>query len=198
MATFIHKLFRAERAKAGLALASAAVLSVFATAPARAQVKVGDLAPAFIAQAALAGETVPFSLEAALKRGPVVLFFYPKSFTSVCTEEAHLFAEAMADFTQAGASVVGISSDTIDTQRKFSSMECRDKFAVAADPELKVIKAYGVGFGLVGAILPFADRVTFVIAPDGRILSRVKSGDAAPHVEKSLAAVKAWRASAKP
>jgi peroxiredoxin len=197
MATFIHKLFRAERAKAGLALASAAVLSVFASAPARAQVRVGDMAPAFTAQAALAGEAVPFSLAAALKGGPVVLFFYPKSFTSVCTEEAHLFAEAMADFTQAGASVVGISSDTIDTQRKFSSMECRDRFAVAADPDLKVIKAYGVGFGLVGAILPFADRVSFVIAPDGRILSRVKSGDAAPHVEKSLAAVKAWKAGVK-
>ncbi len=197
MATFIHKLFRAERARAGLALASAAVLSVFASAPARAQVRVGDMAPAFTAQAALAGEAVPFSLAAALKGGPVVLFFYPKSFTSVCTEEAHLFAEAMADFTQAGASVVGISSDTIDTQRKFSSMECRDRFAVAADPDLKVIKAYGVGFGLVGAILPFADRVSFVIAPDGRILSRVKSGDAAPHVEKSLAAVKAWKAGVK-
>jgi peroxiredoxin len=197
MATFIHKFLRADRARAGLALASAAVLSLFAAAPARAQVKVGDMAPAFTAQAALAGESVPFSLEAALKSGPVVLFFYPKSFTSVCTEEAHLFAEAMADFTQAGAKVIGVSSDTIDTQRKFSSMECRDAFPVAADPEMKVIKAYGVGFGLVGAILPFADRVSFVIAPDGRILSRVKSGDAAPHVDTSLAAVKAWKAGVK-
>ena len=197
MATFIHTFFRAERARAGLALASAAVLSLFASAPARAQVKVGDLAPAFTAQAALAGETMPFSLDSALKSGPVVLFFYPKSFTSVCTEEAHLFAEAMADFTKAGAKVIGVSSDTIDTQRKFSSMECRDAFPVAADPEMKVIKAYGVGFGRVGAILPFADRISFVIAPDGKILSRVKSGDAAPHVEKSLAVVKAWKAGAK-
>jgi hypothetical protein len=84
----------------------------------------------------------------------------------------------------------------------FAGLELRDKGATAEALEKlrseKVIKAYGVGFGLVGAILPFADRVTFVIAPDGRILSRVKSGDAAPHVEKSLAAVKAWRASARP
>ncbi len=198
MARFFHTLFQTDRAKAGLALASAAVLSALGSTPARAQVKVGDTAPAFTAQAALAGESTPFTLGAALKNGPVVLFFYPKSFTSVCTEEAHLFAEAMDEFSKAGASVVGISSDTIDTQRKFSSMECRDKFAVAADPELKVIKAYGVGFGMVGAILPFADRVSFVIAPDGRILSRVKSSDAEPHVDKSLAAVKAWRASARP
>lgn len=116
-----------------------------------------------------------------------------EAFTSVCTEEAHLFAEAMPDFERAGASVIGVSSDTIETQRKFSSMECRDKFPVAADPDLKVIKAYDVGFGMVGAILPFADRVSFVIAPDGRILSRVKSSSAAPHVEQSLAAVKAWK-----
>jgi peroxiredoxin len=125
------------------------------------------------------------------------LFFYPQSFTSVCTEEAHLFAEAMDAFSQAGAKVIGVSSDTIATQRKFSSMECRDKFPVAADPELKVIKAYGVGFGVAGAILPFADRVSFVIAPDGNVLARVKSSSAQPHVEQSLAAVKAWAASAR-
>ena len=193
----LRRMLTTNLKRLGLPILSAAVLSLLAGAPAHAQLKVGDKAPGFTAEAALAGENVPFSLEAALKRGPVVLFFYPQSFTSVCTEEAHLFAEAMADFSKAGAQVIGVSSDKIDTQRKFSSMECRDKFPVAADPELKVIKAYGVGFGAMGAILPFADRVSFVIAPDGRILSRVKSSDAEPHVQKSLAAVQAWRAPAR-
>ena len=183
--------------RTGLPVLAAALISMVAGAPANAQVKVGQKAPDFTAEAALAGQTIRFSLAQALGKGPVVLFFYPQSFTSVCTEEAHLFAEAMDEFTQAGASVIGVSSDNIDTQRKFSSMECRDKFAVAADPQLKVIKAYDVAFGIAGAILPYADRVSFVIAPDGAILTRVKSSSAQPHVEKSLEAVKAWRASVK-
>lgn len=187
----------AARAARGAALVASTVLSLLAVNPADAQTRVGAIAPDFTADAALAGQTIRFSLHESLAKGPVVLFFYPQSFTSVCTEEAHLFAEAMDDFSKAGASVIGISSDGIDTQRKFSSMECRDKFPVAADPQLKVIKAYDVGFGIAGAILPYADRVSFVITPDGKILSRVKSGDAAPHVDKSLAAVKAWRAGAK-
>ncbi len=187
----------AARAGRALALLASTVLSLFAVDPAAAQTRVGEKAPDFSAEAALAGESIRFSLRDSLAKGPVVLFFYPQSFTSVCTEEAHLFAEAMDEFSQAGASVIGISSDGIETQRKFSSMACRDKFPVAADPQLKVIKAYDVGFGFAGAILPYADRVSFVIAPDGRILSRVKASDAAPHVDKSLAAVKAWRASVR-
>ena len=112
----------------------------------------------------------------------------------MCTEEAHLFAEAMNEFESFQASVIGISADKIETQREFSVSEFRDRFPVAADPDMKVIKAYQVAFGALGAVLPFADRVSFVIAPDGRILSQVKSSDAAPHVQKSLEAVRNWAA----
>jgi len=174
-----------------LAVAGHALLSLVAGQPAQAQM---THAPDFTLQAALGGKDMSFSLSQALKKGPVVVFFYPKSFTSVCTEEAHLFAEAMDEFEKNGASVIGISADNIETQRQFSASECRDRFPVAADPEMKVIKAYNVTFGGLGAVLPFSDRVSFVIAPDGRILSRVKSGDASPHVEKSLEAVKAFAA----
>jgi len=174
-----------------LAVAGHALLSLVAGQPAQAQM---THAPDFTLQAALGGKDISFSLSQALKRGPVVVFFYPKSFTSVCTQEAHLFAEAMDEFEKHGASVIGISADNIETQRQFSASECRDRFPVAADSDMKVIKAYQVTFGGLGAVLPFSDRVSFVIAPDGRILSRVKSGDASPHVEKSLEAVKAFAA----
>ena len=174
-----------------LAVAGHALLGLIFGQPALAQM---TRAPDFTLQAALGGKDMSFSLAQALKKGPVVIFFYPKSFTSVCTEEAHLFAEAMDEFEKHGASVIGISADKIETQREFSSSECRDRFPVAADPDMSVIKAYHVTFGGMGAILPFADRVSFVVAPDGSILSRVKSGEAAPHVQKSLEAVKAFSA----
>jgi len=100
-----------------------------------------------------------FTLSEALKRGPVVVYFYPKSFTSVCTEEAHLFAEAMSEFEALGSSVIGISTDTIETQREFSRMECRDKFPVAGDPDGNVVKAYNVlirieGVGIIATHNP--------------------------------------------
>ena len=108
----------------------------------------GTIAPAFSTKAALGGRDLTFTLAEALKKGPVVVYFYPKSFTSVCTEEANLFAEAMPEFERLGASVIGISTDTIETQREFSRMACRDKFPVAADPKGNVAKAYDVLVGL--------------------------------------------------
>lgn len=175
-----------------IALAAHAFLTLFLGSPAHAQLRIGQPAPDFTLAAALGGKDMSFSLAKSLKKGPVVVFFYPKSFTSVCTEEAHLFAEAMTEFESYQASVIGISADSIETQKQFSTSECRDRFPVAADPQMQVIKAYQVAFGALGAVLPFADRVSFVIAPDGKILSQVKSSDAAPHVQKSLEAVKAW------
>ena len=175
-----------------LAVTGHALLALLFSVPAHAQLKAGLPAPDFSLEAALGGKDIRFSLAEALKKGPVVIFFYPKSFTSVCTEEAHLFAEAMDEFEKHGASVIGISSDNIETQRKFSSMECRDRFPVGADPQMKIIKTYNVGFGGIGAVLPFADRVSFVVAPDGTVLSQVKSSDAQPHVQGALESVRAW------
>jgi peroxiredoxin len=120
------------------------------------------------------------------------VYFYPKSFTSVCTEEAHLFAEATPEFETLGASVIGISTDTIETQREFSRMGCRDKFPVAADPEGDVAKAYDVLVRRGGRIL--ASRTSYVITPDGKVASVLTAGDAGSHIQSALASVKAWKA----
>jgi peroxiredoxin len=157
------------------------------------ELTVGTMAPAFSSKAAKGGTDITFTLSEALKKGPVVVYFYPKSFTAVCTEEAHLFAEAMAEFEALGVSVIGISTDSIETQREFSRMACRDKFPVAADPKGEVVKAYDV---LVrrdsGSIL--ASRTSYVITPDGKIASVRTARDAPSHIESALAWVRAWKA----
>lgn len=158
-----------------------------------AELAVGTKAPAFSTKAALGGSELRFTLSEALKSGPVVAYFYPKSFTSVCTEEAHLFAEAMPEFETLGASVIGISTDTIETQREFSRTACRDKFPVAADPQGKIVKSYDVLGWNQGDSL-FASRTSYVIAPDGSIASVLTAGDAESHIQSALKSVKAWKA----
>jgi thioredoxin-dependent peroxiredoxin len=152
---------------------------------------VGTIAPAFSTKAAQGGTDLTFTLSEGLKKGPVVVYFYPKSFTSVCTEEAHLFAEATPELETLGASVIGISTDTIETQREFSRMGCRDKFPVAADPDGDVAKAYDVlvrrGSGI------HASRTSYVITPDGKVASVLTAGDAESHIQSALASVKAWK-----
>lgn len=187
---------RAKRS-AGLAKASGIgllVLGSLLATPVSAALKPGDAAPVFTAQAAVGGKDFTFSLAEALSRGPVVLYFYPKSFTRGCTIEAHRFAEAARDFADAGATLIGVSKDTIETQRNFSTEECRDKFPVAADPDLSVIRAYdAVSTRPRPSGEAFAERISYVIAPDGKILYTFV--DAAPdnHVENTLAIVRQWR-----
>jgi peroxiredoxin Q/BCP len=176
----------------GLSLA----LSLYASA-AFAMLKPGDAAPDFSLPAAQGGKDFVFALKDALKKGPVVLYFFPKSFTSVCTEEAHEFAEAMDQFAAMNASVIGVSGDKIETQRDFSTKECRDKFPVGADPDFKVIKAYDASFDLPLAGAMFASRVSYVISPEGTILSAVSDSGATKHIESALEAVKRWKAGAK-
>jgi peroxiredoxin Q/BCP len=166
--------------------------ALFATG-ARAALKPGDAAPDFTVQAAQGGKEFQFSLAEALKKGPVVLYFYPKSFTSVCTVEAHDFAENIDNFAAAGASVIGLSADNIDVQRDFSSKECRDKFPVGADPGFSVIKAYDAAFTIPGVGPAFAHRISYVISPDGKILSAYADSGADKHIENALAVVKKWR-----
>jgi peroxiredoxin len=165
-------------------------LGLSATA-AVAALKPGDAAPDFTVQAAQGGKDFKFSLAEALKKGPVVLYFYPKSFTSVCTVEAHEFAENIGNFESAGASVIGLSADPIDVQREFSAKECRDKFPVGADPSLSVIKAYDAAFNLPGAA--FANRISYVISPEGKILYAYADRNAEKHIENALTAVRKWR-----
>lgn len=164
----------------------AAFLAFASIAPAWANLSVGAQAPNFSTRAALAGEEFGFSLRAALAKGPVVLYFYPKAFTRGCTLEANAFAEAMPQFKALGASVVGMSNDDIETLKRFSREECRDAFAVGV-AGASLISAYDVS--LSGSDL--ASRTSYVIAQDGRIALVHSDMSYRDHVSKTLAAVKA-------
>jgi peroxiredoxin Q/BCP len=149
----------------------------------------GTKAPDFTTQASLAGKPFTFSLADALKQGPVVLYFYPAAFTSGCTIEAHNFAEATDKFKELGATVIGVSHDDIDTLNKFSVSECRNKFAVAADADKKIMKAYDAQL----FIKPdWAKRTSYVIAPSGEVLYSYNSLNPDKHVANTMAAVKKW------
>ena len=172
------------------------LLSWFLVGPpslASAELTVGTIAPAISTKAALAGKELTFTLSEALKTGPVVVYFYPKSFTSVCTEEAHLFAETMPEFKKLGSSVIGISADTIETQREFSRTACRDKFPVAADPEGNILRAYDAVAWDLGVSI-FASRTSYVITPDGKVGSVLTASDAGSHIQSALTFVRAWKA----
>jgi len=120
-----------------------------------------------------------------------VLYFFPQAFTSGCTAEAHDFAEHIAAYKALGATVVGISGDSIATQAKFSTQECRSKFLVAADPGLKIAHAYdAVILGL------YADRTSYVIAPGGTIAYTYTDLDPDQHVARTLAALRALKRAA--
>src|SRR3569832_241902 len=142
------------------------LLVSLAATPALAQLKAGATAPLFKAQASLGGKQFTFSLSEALKKGPVVVYFYPKAFTSGCTVEAHEFAEAMGKFQALGASVIGISNDDIASLDKFSTSECRSKFPVAADSDQRIMTAYDA---VMMGFMPYACRTSYVVTPDGRI-----------------------------
>ena len=172
-------------------LAAAALAGLCANA--NAALTPGDDAPLFTTDAAVGGKQMPLVLADALKNGPVVLYFFPKAFTSGCTLEAHLFADATEKFAALGATVVGISHDDIATQLKFSKEECRDKFAVAADPESAIIKSYDAKL----AMLPMSGRISYVISPDDKILYEYSSMDPSQHVANTMKAVQDWRATHK-
>ena len=162
-------------------------------ASAHAELRTGTKAPDFTAEASLGGNEFTFSLAEALKRGPVVLYFYPAAFTSGCTIEAHDFAEAQGEFAAAGATIIGVSSDDIATLKRFSVSECRSKFAVAADADMHIIKSYDAKL----ALLSYANRTSYVIAPDGTILYAYTDMDPEPHITNTLAALRKWRAEQK-
>ena len=168
----------------------AAVTTVLAALPAFAALPNGTRAPDINTQATLAGKEFKFSLADALKKGPVVLYFYPAAFTPGCTVEAHEFAEATAKFSQLGATVIGVSHDPIEKLDRFSVSECRNKFAVASDADGSIMKAYD-------SVLPthpeYANRTSYVIAPDGRIVYSYTAMDPDKHVQNTMAAVRKWR-----
>ena len=165
-----------------------------AAAPVYAALKEGAHAPDFTTQATLAGKPFSFSLAAALKQGPVVLYFYPAAFTPGCTVEAHEFAEATEKFKALGATVIGVSHDPIDTLNRFSVSECRNKFAVASDADQSITKAYDA---VLTAKPEYANRTSYVIAPDGTIVYEYTALNPDKHVEKTMAAVQKWQAGHK-
>ena len=188
---------------AGVTLALLAVPAIAALAP-------GASAPDFTATASLAGKDFRFSLKQALAKGPVVVYFYPAAFTQGCDLEAHTFSVNKAKFTAAGATIIGVSADSLKRLNAFSSDPnyCAGKFAVASDPHGKIAATYGLKMippqkGVVdvrGVTVThgFFPRTTFVIDREGKIVATLSSqaDHLTPdeHVTKSLAIVQRMQA----
>jgi len=179
----------------------ATLLAAAVTLPATAALKEGDAAPAFKVQASQAGKAFAFSLKDALKKGPVVVYFYPSAFTGGCNVQAHTFAVNHDKFSAAGATVVGVSLDSIARLNEFSADPnyCAGKFPVAADVNGDIAKSYELAIREIaagkkdtrGVEIDHAatERTTFVITPDGRIAAAVGGLTPEANVEKALAAV---------
>ena len=166
----------------------------FAT-PTYAALNVGVRAPHFVTQASLGGKVFTYSLVDALKKGPVVLYFYPAAFTKGCTIEAHDFADAIEKYQAFGTTVIGVSHDDIEKLNRFSVSECRSKFSVAADPDQSIMKSYDA----ILAVKPeYADRTSYVISPSGEIIYTYTDLQPDKHVENTLDALRKWAAGHKP
>ena len=183
-------------------LFAAVAVAALLASPAMAALKTGEKAPDFTLPAALAGKDFTFDLASALKKGPVVVYFYPKAFTSGCSAEAHEFAEHMDEFKALGASVIGVSGDKIASLESFSQKDCGSKFPVAADTNGEVIGKYDVA--LPGMLAKTAlqldhasNRTSFLVAPDGTVVAVHSATDFSKHVSSMIEALKAWKASSK-
>lgn len=181
------------------------LLSSVIALPALAALKQGDAAPDFSTPASLDGKEFAFSLKDALKKGPVVVYFYPSAYTGGCNIEAHTFAVNKDKFDAVGTTIIGVSHDSIARLNDFSADPdyCAGKFPVASDPDGAIAKSYELkvmegkpGFkDTRGNEIDhaFTERTTFVIAPDARILATLSSADdkitPTDHVTKSLAVV---------
>jgi len=160
-----------------------------ASLPAGAALDIGESAPPFVTQAALGGTVYNFSLAESLKKGPVVLYFFPAAYSEGCSIEAHDFAEATEQFKALGASVIGVSGDDIETLTKFSVQVCQSKFPVASDKSQAIMKS----FDAVMQTRPeYANRISYVIAPNDTVVFQYMSLDPTKHVEKTLAALRSW------
>ena len=177
------------------------LLSAVTVLPAMAALKEGDTAPDFKTQASLAGKSFTFSLQDALKKGPVVVYFYPSAYTGGCNIQAHTFAVNSDKFTAAGATIIGVSLDSISRLNDFSAdpQYCAGKFPTASDADGTISKSYDlkvaaahegakdsrgveIGHG-------FAERTTFIVTPNGKIAATIGGLAPADNVDKALAAV---------
>lgn len=177
--------------------------------PASAGLLPGQAAPDFQLPASLAGKTFSFSLKQSLKKGPVVVYFYPAAFTGGCSIQAHTFAVNQDKFTAAGATVVGVSLDNIARLNEFSAdpASCGGKVAVASDEDGKVARAYDLNIKEVaagrkdnrGAALDhgLAERQTFIVTPDGKVAAAIGGLSPEANVEKALQTVQQLAAGRK-
>ena len=173
------------------AILAAATATLLAASPASAALKEGASVPSLITQGALAGKPFPFNLQQELRKGPVVLYFFPKAFTPGCNLEAQAFAAAIDDFKAAGAQVVGMSGDTLEDLEKFSEKECAGKFPVVRATS-STIQAFDVALTMNGQKNDnLTSRTSYVIDRDGKIAMVHSDLDWSEHVTKTLAAVKA-------
>jgi len=162
-------------------LIAATVIAV----PASAALPVGAKAPDFTTTGAVGGKEFKLHLAQQLKKGPVVLYFFPKAFTSGCTAEAHAFSESIGDFKKAGAQVIGMSADNLATLKDFSVKECRSAFPVAtATPEIQ--KEFDVAWAAHPGI---TTRTSYVIGKSGKVVMVHDDLDFSKHVAMTLAAV---------
>lgn len=178
--------------------ACAAVAAVCAAAPAWADLQPGASAPDFTAPAYLAGKPFTYHLAEGLKKGPVVVYFFPAAHTKGCNLEAHLFSEAIDRFKAEGATVIGVTAGHTAELADFSkeTEHCGGRFPVAADPGAKIAKLYDAPLKMAGMAMPMdlSARTSYVVAPDGKVVFAYSNMDPAGHVDQTLAAVKAWRA----
>ena len=187
----------------------ACFLTCIVLSPASAALKAGDAAPDFDAQASFAGKASGYSLREALKRGPVVVYFYPSAYTKGCNVQAHAFALSQEKFAAAGASIIGVSLDSIARLNDFSKDPeyCNSKFPVASDADGRIAKSYDLAVkdarpGIKdtrGADIEhgFAERTTFIVSPDGRIVAAVGGTSPEANVERALEAVQSLARGAK-
>ena len=172
----------------------AALLAVVAFAvPANAALPVGAKAPDFTTQAAVGGKPFTFALNAALKKGPVVLYFFPAAFTQGCTVEAHEFAVASYEFHKQGATLIGLTGGNADRIKEFSVKECRNAFPVGV-ATAGTIKGYDVTLPQKAG---WTNRTSYVIAPNGKVIYMFSDPSPEGHVSGTMAAVKAWKAKKK-
>jgi peroxiredoxin Q/BCP len=158
---------------------------------AQAALNVGAPAPDFSTQASLGGKVIYLLAERGAQEGPGGALFLSAAFTQGCTIEAHNFAEATDEYKSLGATVIGVSTDNIDTLNKFSVSECRGKFAVAADGDGKIMKAYDA----VHDKRPeYAQRISYVISPQGKILYEYTDMSPDAHVANTMRALREWKA----
>ena len=173
-------------------IALAATAAILAATPALADLQVGAAAPDFTAPAYLAGQPFTYKLADALKKGPVVVYFFPAAHTAGCNVEAHLFSEAIDQFKAAHATVIGVTAGKVDELAAFSTEteHCGGKFPVAADPGAKIAKQYD---SILGAKPDWSSRASYVIAQNGDIVHVYSNLNPNDHVTETLNAVKAMK-----